>query len=94
MIIDYDHNPKASYDQKLQSLKESVQLALNEVGSGGTTIIYKKGGGGSGGTTDYNNLANKPQIEGVVLSGNKTFPNLNLNVLTNTEIQEIFDNLI
>ena len=80
MIIDYDHNPKASYEQKLQSLKESVQMALNEVGSGGTT--------------DYNNLANKPQIEGVVLSGNKTFPNLNLNVLTNTEIQEIFDNLI
>lgn len=96
MIIDYDHNPKASYEQKLQSLKESVQLALNEVGSGGTTIIYNQGGGGggSGGTTDYNALSNKPQIEGVVLSGDKTFPNLNLNVLTNTEIQEIFDNLI
>ena len=95
MIIDYDHNPKLTYDQKLQSLKESVQMALNEAGSGGTTIIYRGGGGGgSGGTSDYNDLANKPQIEGVTLSGNKTFPNLNLNVLTNTEIQEIFDNLI
>ena len=31
MIIDYDHNPNASVDQKLQSLKESVQLALNEI---------------------------------------------------------------
>ena len=31
MIIDYDHNPSATYDQKLQSLKESVQMALNEV---------------------------------------------------------------
>lgn len=95
MIIDYDHNPKLSYDQKLQSLKESVQMALNEAGSGGTTVIYhSSGGGGSGGTSDYNDLSNKPQIEGVTLSGNKTFPNLNLNVLTNTEIQDIFDNLI
>lgn len=96
MIIDYDHNPRLTVDQKLQSLKESVQMALNEAGSGGTTVIYHSsgGGGGSGGISDYNDLANKPQIEGVTLSGNKTFPNLNLNVLTNTEIQDIFDNLI
>lgn len=98
MIIDYDHNPNITHEQRLNSLKESVQMALNEVGSGGTTIIYRgggsSGGGGSGGTTDYNALSNKPQIEGVTLSGDKTFPNLNLNVLTNTEIQDIFDNLI
>lgn len=30
MIIDYDHNPALTVDQKLQSLKESVQMALNE----------------------------------------------------------------
>lgn len=94
MIIDYDHNPTASVEQKLQSLKESVQMALNEVGSGTSTIIYRSGGGGSGGSTNYNDLTNKPQIEGVTLSGNKTFPNLNLDALTNTEIQDIFDNLI
>lgn len=29
-------------------------------------------GGGSGGTTDYNNLSNKPQLNGVTLEGNKT----------------------
>lgn len=33
------------------------------VGSGG-------GGGGGGGTTDYNDLTNKPQINGVTLQGN------------------------
>lgn len=33
MIIDYDHNPRLTVDQKLQSLKESVQMALNEAGS-------------------------------------------------------------
>lgn len=46
MIIDYDHSPSASYERKLQSLKESVQMALNEVGSGSTTIIYQRGSGG------------------------------------------------
>ena len=31
MIIDYDRNPSANTDQKLQSLMESIQLALNEL---------------------------------------------------------------
>lgn len=30
------------------------------------------GGGGTGGTTNYNNLSNKPQLNGVTLEGNKT----------------------
>ena len=32
----------------------------------------KNSGGGTGGTTNYNNLTNKPQINGVTLEGNKT----------------------
>lgn len=35
-------------------------------------------GGGSGGTGDYNELSNKPQINGNVLTGNKTAANLGL----------------
>lgn len=35
-------------------------------------------GGGGGGTTDYNDLSNKPSINGVTLSGNKTTGDLNL----------------
>ena len=31
MIITYDKNPQLSGDQKLQSLAESVQLAINEI---------------------------------------------------------------
>ena len=31
MIIDYDHNPNVTDEQMLQSLKESVQMALNEI---------------------------------------------------------------
>lgn len=30
MLIDYDHNPSLSVDQKLQSLIENMQLAFNE----------------------------------------------------------------
>lgn len=36
------------------------------------------GGGGGGGTDNYNSLSNKPQINGTVLSGNKTSDNLGL----------------
>lgn len=35
-------------------------------------------GGGSGGTTNYNNLNNKPQINGVTLQGNKTTQELQI----------------
>ena len=31
MIIDYDHNQNLTTDQKLQSLAENIQLALNEI---------------------------------------------------------------
>lgn len=44
--------------------------------------------------TSYNELLDKPEIEGIVLEGNKTFSQLDLNVLPNTEIQAIFDDLI
>lgn len=33
MIIDYDHNPNITEEQRLQSLKESVQMALDEIAS-------------------------------------------------------------
>ena len=48
------------------------------------------GGGGTGGTSNYNDLANKPQINGTTLTGNKTLDELgitadNLNVYTKEE---------
>lgn len=44
------------------------------------SIKIKKGigNGGGDGTTDYTSLTNKPQINGVELSGNKTSANLGL----------------
>ena len=38
----------------------------------------KNSGGGSGGTTNYNDLTNKPQINGVTLEGNKTSEDLGI----------------
>lgn len=37
-------------------------------------------GGGPSGTLDYNDLINKPRIEGVTLTGNKTFADLGLKI--------------
>lgn len=39
--------------------------------------------------TNYNFLSNKPSIEGVTLQNNKTLSDLNLNSLTNREIDDI-----
>ena len=40
-----------------------------------------------GGTKDYEELYNKPQIEGVTLIGNKSFEDLTLVSLSNIEIE-------
>lgn len=40
--------------------------------------IAKNGGGGGGGTTDYEALDNKPSVNGVELSGNKTLDDLGI----------------
>lgn len=52
-------------------------------GFGVTTVIER-------GTNDYEALINKPQIEGVTLSGNKTFPELTLDEEDNETINETF----
>ena len=58
-----------------QELNGTLTNSANLVGTFGT----------SGGTTNYNDLTNKPQINGVELQGNKTTSNLNIsyNDLTN-----------
>lgn len=41
-------------------------------------IVQKASSGGGGGTSDYTDLTNKPQINGVTLSGNKSASDLSL----------------
>ena len=54
--------------------------------------IYDGDAGNGGGTTDYENLKNKPSINGVELSGNKTLEELNIqpkgDYLTSQDISE------
>lgn len=47
--------------------------------------------GGGEGTKDYEQLLNKPSIEGVVLIGDKTFEDLHMHVLTNIEIENLLN---
>lgn len=43
----------------------------------------------SGCSNDYDAFINKPKINNVTLAGNKTFEELGLRAVTNTEISEI-----
>lgn len=57
------------YDVPPQSRVENLLLELKEV--------IEEGGGG-GGTTDYEHLSNKPKINNVELTGNKTSQDLDI----------------
>ncbi len=54
---------------------EDVRLSV------GNMIVVKE--------NDYNELRNKPKIETVTLEGNKTFEDLGLSRLTNTELENM-----
>lgn len=43
----------------------------------------------SGGVTSYNDLTNKPTIEGITLQGDNTYETLGLEHLTNQELEEM-----
>ena len=53
------------------------------------TQIYTEGGGG--GSLNYNELYNKPSIEGVTLTGNKTLEQLGITEITTAEIDAMFE---
>lgn len=65
-------------DMQMVDIDQVIDLEMNEVIN-------------NGGTRNYNNLNNKPMIEGVELVGNKTYEELNLSSLTNTEIEDLLD---
>lgn len=49
--------------------------------------------GSGGGITDYDLLLNKPMINDIELSGNKTFENLGMTEISNTELDAMFKDL-
>lgn len=48
----------------------------------------------SGGSNDYNNLNNKPSINGVQLVGNKTNEELLIKAISNSEIEDLLRNFV
>ena len=51
-------------------------------------------GGGGGGTSDYSQLTNKPSINGVTLSGNKTSSDLHIGATITDVSSDIIDSSI
>ena len=51
-------------------------------------VISSTGGGGTGDTTDYTALSNKPKINGIELTGNKTSANLGLAPATHSHTKD------
>lgn len=68
------------YTDPPQSRIEDLLLELKEV--------IEQGGGG-GGTTDYTALSNKPQINSVELSGNKSLAELGIEGLTTAQLNAL-----
>lgn len=58
---------------KTESVSLGLDVYLDAGGSG-------NGGGGGEGTSDYNNLSNKPKINGVTLKGDMAFSDLGISV--------------
>lgn len=54
--------------------------------------VTAEGGGGTG-TGDYNELINKPRINGVELKNNKSFNDLGAKALSNSEIDDIINSI-
>lgn len=73
---DESKNESNVYVMKNQGVVNSGKI-LGINGKGYVTPMDYEGGGG-GGTNNYNNLSNRPQINGVTLSGNKTADELEL----------------
>lgn len=73
----------------------TVPLAVSD--DGGIIPLAARDGGatiplsieGAEGTNDYNRLINKPSINAVELIGNKSFPQLGLDVISEQDIDKI-----
>ena len=66
------------YDNELYKCHTAVTTPGSWTGSTNWTSWTLAEGGGGGGTSDYTDLSNKPSINGVTLTGNKTTSDLGI----------------
>lgn len=72
-------SPSDMQDYLFSKLQQGDNITINkDETNGNITISSTGGGGGTGGTSDYNELTNKPQINSVELTGNKTLDDLDI----------------
>ena len=62
----------------ISQIRQRLEILYQEVDK------LEAGGGGGGGTDNYNNLSNKPQINSVTLSGNKSLSDLGIAAASTT----------
>lgn len=77
-LVTYDGIIKDYVDGKSVELTQAEYDLLDPPDPDVTYYITDGQGGGGGGTTDYTDLDNKPSINNVTLSGNKTSADLGL----------------
>ena len=66
--------------------------AVNDTYDGSTDKTINIPTGGGGGTSDYNDLTNKPQINGVILEGNKTAEDIGISGMTEEQEEQLNQN--
>lgn len=72
----------------LERTDEGVVITVHDAEGEKTATVYD---GSSGKNIDYNDIQNKPTIEGVPLTGNITLADLGLSEMSNEFIDEIID---
>lgn len=60
----------------------------------GTLHAVGGGGGGTGGTSNYNDLSNKPSINGVTLQGNKTLDDIGVGALAEEKVSDLHEDTL
>lgn len=64
------------------------------IDSDGTIHAVGGGGGGTGGTSNYNDLLNKPSINGVTLQGNKTLDDIGVGALAEEKVSDLHEDTL
>lgn len=78
-IIDWDFSLQA-WDKEDLTYTKTVNASSTDTEVPSAKAVYQaiQGGGGGGGTTDYDMLSNRPQINGVTLTGNLSSSDLGI----------------
>lgn len=85
---------QGSIQGQINSANGYLTGVISDAGLLGGQVVGMRGLKGDPGTTIYSELSDKPQIEGVTLSGNKSFSDLNLVSLTNQEIEDLINSSV